>query len=111
MGRIVLVVAILLIGIPVSAQDSGKVTFAPADMKTEDRADFSELMNQANALQKDIEIANTRLALARSMLQRISEVQLPNYVAALRKKYNLPESEWDFDPASWFTKRSGPKKP
>ncbi len=72
-------------------------TFTVKDFKPEDQTKIQDLSKSVADIQKDIELAQTKIALAQAQLTRVNEVQLPQLEQALRDAYKLPKDKWDWN--------------
>ncbi len=81
-------------------------TISIKDFSQQDQAKIQELSKSVADIQKDIELAQTKIALAQAQLTRVNEVQLPQLEQALRDAYKLPKDQWDWNIQTLtFTKR------
>jgi len=107
MKRLTLVViALLLSVVTTQAQDAkpspanevkSSDTITVKDFKPEDQAKIQELSKSVADIQKDIELAQTKIQLAQAQLTRVNEVQLPQLEQTLRDAYKLPKESWDWN--------------
>jgi len=107
----------LLISISAFSEDKPKNIIGPADMRPEDVQLINQVGNAINSysaniqdLNREVELAKTKLELNQAKLDRINEVVLPALLSQLRKNYQLlPESDWKFDLKTFtFVKQSLP---
>lgn len=79
------------------ALKTGVNTVSASNMKPEDQVRIQELIRSVSDIQKDIELAQARIALAQAQLVRVNEVQLPQLENYLRDAYKLPVDKWDWN--------------
>lgn len=113
MKQLTLAIILLLSVVTTQAQDAKPVntvttfnTMTVKDFKPEDQAKIQDLVKSVADINKDIDLAQTKIQLAQAQLTRVNEVQLPALEQALRDAYKLPKEQWDWNLQTLtFTKR------